>query len=102
MGEDDASTATRFRQIGQWVQRVGPQHVGLGTVFVHDPHDMQRYMRGVKSPPGGRYDRMLSFFQPEQLPELVELMLTAGYDERAVAGILGDNYLRVLEACGVD
>jgi membrane dipeptidase len=102
MGDDGASTATRFRQIDHWVQRVVPRHVGLGTDFVHYPHDMQRYMRSVKSLPGGRYGRMLSFFQPEQLPELGDLMLVAGYDEQAVAGILGYNYLRVLEACSVE
>ena len=95
MGEDDASTQTVFRQIDHWVSLLGAEHVGLGTDFVYDPHDMHRYMAGVKSPAAGNYERMFNFFQPEQLPELVECMLAANYSEDVVRGIFGENYLRV-------
>ena len=97
MGNDDASTETVFRQVDYWAQLVGPEHVGLGTDFVYDAEDMQRYMRSVKSPPGGNYDQMTAFFQPEQLIELVERMLRAGYSTTVIKGILGENYLRLAE-----
>jgi membrane dipeptidase len=95
MGENDASTETYFRQIDYWVTLVGPEHVGLGTDYVYDWEDMQRYMRSVKSPPQGRYDEMTAYVQPEQLVELVERMIRAGYSDSVIRGILGDNYLRV-------
>ena len=41
--------------------------------------------------PGGHYA------QPEQLAELTALMLGAGYGERAIRGILGENLMR---GCG--
>ena len=95
MGEDDASTETYFRQIDHWAQLVGPEHVGLGTDYVYDSASMQAYMRSVKSPESGNYDQMTAFVQPEQLPALVERMLTAGYSDSDILGILGGNYLRI-------
>lgn len=95
MGEDDSSTETYFRQIDHWAQLVGPEHVGLGTDYVYDSESMQAYMRSVKSPESGNYDRMTAFVQPEQMPALVERMLTAGYSDSAILGILGGNYLRI-------
>jgi membrane dipeptidase len=93
LGEDDASTETFFRNIDYWAELVGPEHVGIGTDYVYDPVDMQRYMRSVKSPDGGNYHKMFSFVQPEQLVELVERMTAAGYSDADVRGILGENYL---------
>jgi len=97
MGEDDASTETFFRNIDYWVNLVGHDHVGIGTDYVYDPVDMHRYMAMVKSPPGGNYHRMHNFVQPEQLVELVERMVAAGYSETHVRGILGENYLALAE-----
>jgi membrane dipeptidase len=97
MGEDDASTETFFRHIDYWANLVGPEHVGIGTDYVYDPVDMHRYMAMVKSPHGGNYHRMRNFVQPEQLVELVERMMTAGYTETDIRGILGENYLAVAE-----
>ena len=95
MGENDASTETMFRQVDYWATLLGPEHTGLGTDFVYDAVDMQRYMRSVKSPAGGRYDEMTEFFKPEQLVELVERMIKAGYSDANIRGIIGENYLRV-------
>ncbi len=95
MGEDDSSTATLARQIDYYVQLVGPEHVGLGLDYVYDPEDMRRSMADMKSPPKGNYGNMRSFFQPEQLPELTDLLLERGYPEVAIRGILGENFLSV-------
>lgn len=95
MGDNDASTGTVFRHLDYWVNLFGAEHVGLGTDYVYDPIDMQRYMRSVKSPPGGNYDRMTAFFQPEQLLDLMECLVKAGYPDSSIRGVLGENYLRV-------
>jgi len=95
MGENDASTPVLFRQIEYYMDLVGPEHIGLGLDFVYDTDAMRRSMADMKSPDKGNYDKMTAFFQPEQLPELVDLMLARRYPETAIRGILGENYLRV-------
>lgn len=98
LGENDATTETYFRHIDYWANLVGPRHVMLGSDYVYDPVDMQRYMRSVKSPAAGRYDEMTAFVQPEQLLPLVERLLHAGYADEDIRGIIGENYLRVASA----
>lgn len=95
MGEDDASTETLFRQIDYYAELVGPEHIALGLDYVYDVEAEKQYMAGVKVPAHGNYHNMNSFFQPEQLLELTELMLARGYAEQSVRAIFGENYLRV-------
>ncbi len=95
MGDNDASTGTLFRQIDYYAELIGTTHIGLGLDYVYDVEDMQRCMAGLNSPAHGNYDNMTNFFQPEQLPELTEVMLANGYSDQAVHGILGENFLRV-------
>lgn len=95
MGENDASTSTLFRQVDYYMDLIGPEHIGLGLDFVYDTDAMRRSMAEMKSPAKGNYEKMTAFFQPEQLPELVDLMLARGYPDSAIRGILGGNYLRV-------
>ncbi|MDJ0656738.1 MAG: membrane dipeptidase [Xanthomonadales bacterium] len=100
LGDPDASAATVFRHLDHVVQRVGPQHAGIGTDFIDDlapvwksieesggdawhPHGPQRY-EGVA-------------FAPEQLKELVQIMISSGYDDAAIHGILGGNFRRVYD-----
>jgi len=95
MGEDDASTDTFFRQIDYYAQLIGTEHIAIGLDYVYDVEAEKQYMAGIKSPVQGNYHNLNNFFQPEQLPDLTEMMLARGYTEQAVRGILGENYLRV-------
>lgn len=95
MGEDDASTTNLLRQINYYAELVGTEHIGLGLDYVYDVEDMQRYMADVKSSANGNYTSMTKFVQPEQLPELTDAMLGYGYNEQAIRGVLGENFLRV-------
>jgi len=95
MGDNDASTEVFARQIDHYAELIGPEHVGLGLDYVYDVEAEQAYMASVKSPPRGNYDRMTAFVQPEQLPQLTEMLLKKGYAETAIRGILGENFLRV-------
>jgi membrane dipeptidase len=46
-------------------------------------------------PPGFGYGPGLRCVPPESLPRLTEALLARGHSESAVAGILGENFLRV-------
>lgn len=69
-----------FRHLDDLVARIGWQHVGLGTDF-----------DGTKRLPVGLDDCAA-------LPRITEGLVARGYDEEAIRGILGGNWLRVLEA----
>jgi len=96
IADNDASTAAMARHIDFLADLVGPQHIGLGLDFVF--YEENFYARVKANPnryPPDKYPIPQQFFKPEQLPELTELLLSRGYTEDAVRGILGENFLRV-------
>lgn len=99
LGDPDATSATMFRHIDYVANLVGPRHVGIGTDFVDDMAGTwaaARTQMGMSWPdPTGTQFMHGECFQPEQLPELVELMLAHDYKDEDVKGILGENFRRV-------
>lgn len=78
----DAATGGRdvaaiVRAIGHAVEVAGPAHVALGSDF-----------DGAVPTP----------FDATGLPMLTDALLAAGFDERAVRGVMGENAIRVLRA----
>jgi membrane dipeptidase len=102
LGDPKARAETVFRHIDYIVQRVGPQHVGLGTDFVKDMAGVWASFSKQKDvswpDPTGTQLYEGDCFQPEQLPELVGVMLAHGYSTDAIKGILGGNFKRVYAA----
>ncbi len=94
LDDEAAATASLFRHLDHMVQIVGPEHVGLGLDHGRETARFLIRKRGESpSEPGGRGD--FAAARPEQVEELTDMMLEAGYPEAAVRGILGGNWLRL-------
>jgi membrane dipeptidase len=103
LGDPEAGTPAILRHVDYLVQRVGPEHVGLGIDY--------EYHQGVPdSPPGldrawwwppehgyGRAGPRMRIAAPEQFPEITAGLLGMGYPEADIRSILGLNMLRVAE-----
>jgi membrane dipeptidase len=80
----------------------GPGHVGLGIDYYDGtPEDYQSFVAaGLWSPDNYRpppYYYPLGLERPRALPALTARLAERGYDETAIRGILGENWLRVYE-----
>ena len=99
LGENDASTAALVRAIDYAVQVVGPQHVGIGLDYVFDQEELAEFLRTHADtfPAGGGYAEFSPqrFVSPLQLAATTTALLSLGYGEEDVRGILGENFLRV-------
>lgn len=99
LDDDAAGSGSVFRHLDHIVQLVGARHAGLGLDYVKDAARFWAWVEANPhawpAPPKPR--RGSAFAQPEQILELVELMLRAGYGEAAVRDILGGNWLRLAE-----
>lgn len=91
------------RHIDYVAQLVGPQHVGFGLDFVGYPTSLQIEMgnaifkASADTYPvrGGYNDGPMVFAPPAVIPETADCLLTMGYSDAAVRGILGENFLRI-------
>ena len=101
LGDPEAQTDAIVRHVDYLVQRVGPEHVGLGLDY--------EYSQGLDdTPPGldrghwwppahgyGPEGARIRIAAPEQFPEITAGLLDLGYPEAAVRAILGANMLRL-------
>ena len=98
--ESGASPEGMFRHIDYMANLVGPEHLGLGVDFVKDTEEALVWL--TANPDGwplneGKPHPVQTFIQPEQLVEVVDLLLERQYSDADVRGILGENYARVAE-----
>lgn len=89
------------RHIDYIVQRIGPDHVGIGLdisfdlgVDDHPPHEDRDFWW----PASGRYSPSgIGSAGPEVLPQIAGLLQTRGYDRASLDKIFGLNFVRAAE-----
>ena len=102
VGDLDASTEAIFRCLDYTVEKVGPRHVGLGFDYIFDLQHLMGVLRGMPEvwPPYEGEEMVLhNYAGPEQMVELVQMMLDHGYAEQHIEMILGGNWQRVYSLC---
>ena len=97
LGENDARSETIARHIDYIVEKAGIDHVGIGLDYVFDMEELNEYVRQNPQtfPPEGGYAEGVNFVEPEQAPEMVDALLSLGYQDGDIAKILGGNLMRV-------
>lgn len=100
LGRDGTLAQAAFRHIDYLVERVGPDHVGLGTDYIVDTAAVARLLSAKPDEwPGDDWtDAQIDYLPPEGIVDVIGEMRGAGYDEATIGGILGGNYLRVTSA----
>lgn len=98
VGDNDASSDAIFRCLDYAVQMVGPDHVGLGFDYMGDLDAIIAWVRAAPlmwPPYEGEEMVRHNYAGPEQLYQLTELMLNAGYPHHEIRKILGENWARL-------
>ena len=98
LGANDDSTEALFRHVDHWVQLLGPDHVGIGRDSVSEPAVLAQavHSQASKYPAGQNYDSAeLKVVVPEQIPQLTDRLVQAGYPDEAIVAVLGGNWMRL-------
>jgi membrane dipeptidase len=99
LGEYDVSTETIVRHIEYVAALVGAEHVGLGLDYCFDVEgetDCFMAENPQMWPPSWGYGAgKMKTVEPERIPIIAEALLMRNWKEDEVAGLLGENNLRV-------
>jgi membrane dipeptidase len=100
VGDNDASTEAIFRCLDYTVNLIGFEHVGLGFDYIYDLDALIEWARGtplIWPAYNGEWMVKHNYAGPEQMLELVQIMLDHGYSDDAIIGILGGNFERIAQ-----
>ena len=99
LGDNDIGIETMLHHLRYVRDLVGSEHIGIG--FDYSPKvdvDIGVILRSRPDywPAGQQYDTPgIKHAGPAQLPELIDGLADAGFDDTAIRGFLGDNFYRV-------
>lgn len=100
--EQKASASKLVDTIEYVAELVGPRHVGVGLDYIMDTELLARFIRSNPDVYGGgnQYpaDGRIDFASPAVFMEIDAELRARGYADDDIRGVLGENYLRVLEA----
>jgi membrane dipeptidase len=103
-GDENASLTKYIEHIEYIADLVGPQHIVLGTDLIYFPDIFGNFMQSNSIMYPTDYIKINvalmkqpKCLQPEQIIELVEILIARGFSTTDVKGILGENYLRVIK-----
>ena len=101
-GERQQASVSRLVDTIEYVaQLVGARHAGIGLDYM-DSAAMARFLHANRATygGGGQYppSGIIEMLSPAVLPQVAEELTRRRYSAADVRGILGENYLRVLEA----
>ena len=98
LGEYDVSTETIVRHVEYVAQLVGTQHVGLGLDYCFDIAEVDAHMAenpDLFPPEKGYGAGLMATVEPERIPQIADTLLSRGWKDEEVVGLLGENNLRV-------
>lgn len=97
LGGTDRMVERLADHIDHVVSLTGPEHAGVSLDYVYDQQELYDQLAAARTvwPAGYGYDTSIQFVAPEALPTLADLLLTRGYSDDEVRGIMGGNFLRV-------
>jgi membrane dipeptidase len=101
-GVEGRATSRKLAEtIDYVVQMIGAECAGIGLDYVAEPATMAGYITENPELYGGgsQYpaDGQIEFLGPELIPDVVMELDKRGYSEGDIKGILGGNYLRILD-----
>lgn len=99
LGEGEDLAGLFARHVDHVVQLVGLRHVALGLDHVFDTQELVEYVAKMRHtfPPGLGYESALRMLAPEQIVDVVRILLSWGYGDEALRALLGGNLLRLAE-----
>lgn len=99
LGDNDVRTERVADHIDYVAGLVGADHVGLGLDYMFDMEGVDATLAKNPNlwPAAWGYKPGIKLVQPEQLPDLTEILLKRGHSQTDVEKILGGNMLRVAE-----
>ncbi len=97
LGDNDSRSETFARHVDHVVQLVGPQHAALGLDYVFDTRELDDYLAkmGQTFPAELGYQAGIRMVAPEQLPEVVDILIGWGYPMADIQLVLGGNLMRL-------
>ena len=100
LGRNDNLSEAFARHVDHVVQLVGPQHVALGLDYVFDTQELDDLLASMRGtfPPGLGYEEGIEFVAPEQLEDIVQILLSWGYARADLEALLGGNLMRLARA----